>query len=254
MKRVGKIVVCLASGLALSASLFAVEDTSTNNPYTLIPARNVFGLNPPQLVTNTSTIDPPVKITPNGIMTISGMKQVLFKVAGVAKPGVPAKDDSYILGEGQRQDDIEVTHIDEKNGIISFNNHGVAQQLPLAAAPTITAPTPVAARPVTVNTTSGNIPNPNGGNGNAGNGRGFGRFGRNRDGNTGNSSGGNNGSNLRNTPTQQQTQQIDPDTQMIMMEANRQLTADQVKRGELPPIPPTELTPSDAPGYTPPAP
>ncbi|HVU28483.1 MAG TPA: hypothetical protein VHG71_12200 [Verrucomicrobiae bacterium] len=242
MKRIGKIAVCLAGGLALSASLFAVEDTSTNNPYTLIPARNVFGLNPPQLVTNTSTIDPPVKITPNGIMTTFGMRQVLFKVAGVAKPGMPAKDDSYILGEGQRQDDIEVTHIDEKNGIISFNNHGVAQQLPLAAAPTIAAPAPVAAtgRPATANISGGNMPNS--GNGNVENGRGFGRFGRNSNGNSNNSPGANNGynSNLYNVPTRQPAQQIDPDTQKIMIEAQRELHKNDPN---YPPLPITELTP-----------
>ena len=45
---------------------------------------------------------------PNGIMSIFGQLQVLFKVAIPAKAEQPAKDESYILSEGQRQDEIEV--------------------------------------------------------------------------------------------------------------------------------------------------
>ena len=64
-------------------------------------------------------------------MSIFGQLQVLFKVAGTAKPGQPAKDDSYILSEGQRQDEIEVIHIDEKASLVTFNNHGTVQEIPL---------------------------------------------------------------------------------------------------------------------------
>ena len=96
--------------------------------------RNIFGLNPPPLVDpNAAVVEPPVKIIPNGIMTIFGQLQVLFKVAG--KP--PAKDANYILMEGQSQDEIEVVKIDEKAGIVSFNNHGIPQDLPLV----VTQPT-----------------------------------------------------------------------------------------------------------------
>ena len=45
--------------------------------------------------------------------------------------GKPAADDAYILSEGQQQDEIEVTKIDEKGGLVTFNNHGEVQQLPL---------------------------------------------------------------------------------------------------------------------------
>ena len=130
MKRLVKIVVCLASGLVLNAGARADDVVLPNNPYAPIVVRNVFGLNPPQPVdTNAPQADLP-KITPNGIMSIFGQLQVLFKVAGTAKPGQPAKDESYILSEGQRQDEIEVIQIDEKASLVTFNNHGTVQELP----------------------------------------------------------------------------------------------------------------------------
>ena len=68
-------------------------------------------------------------------MTVFGHSQVLFKVAPVAgKPGPGAKEDYYILSQGQAQDEIEVIKIDEKNGLVTFDNHGNTQELPLIAA------------------------------------------------------------------------------------------------------------------------
>ena len=79
-------------------------------------------------------------------MSIFGQLQVLFKVAGTAKPGQPAKDEFYILSEGQRQDEIEVIHIDEKASLVTFNNHGTVQEIPLANAPAVSTPMPGAGR------------------------------------------------------------------------------------------------------------
>ena len=147
MKRLGKIVVCLAGGLVLNAGARADDVVLPNNPYAPIVVRNVFGLNPPQPVDpNATQADPPPKITPNGIMSIFGQLQVLFKVAGTAKPGQPAKDESYILSEGQRQDEIEVIQIDEKASLVTFNNHGTVQEIPLAKANAPAVNTPPAAR------------------------------------------------------------------------------------------------------------
>jgi hypothetical protein len=78
--------------------------------------------------------NPPPKITPNGIMSIFGQWQVLFKTAGVAMPGKPAVDHSYMLAVGERQDDIEVVKIDDKTSVITFNNRGDIQEIPLANA------------------------------------------------------------------------------------------------------------------------
>jgi hypothetical protein len=230
MKRVGKIVIYLASGLAFNASLQAGDVLLPNNPYTPIVAHNMFGLNPPQTAAASADVNPPPKITPTGIMTIFGSRQVLFTVDGAGKPGQsPGKSGSYILSEGQRQDDIEVTRINEKSGVVTFNNHGVVQEIPLTKAPTITTPT--VPTPITVNSRPVATPFANSGN--------------------------NNNGNLRATPTrgsgstQQSQSTLTPEAQIVGMEVNRQLTADQVKRGELPPLPPTELTEPGAPGYVP---
>jgi len=141
MKRGWKIAIWLAGGLVLSAGAQADIVASAGNPYGPIMTRNIFGLNPVQ-ATETAT-DPPPKITLNGIMSIFGKAQALYKVAGTGKPGQAAKDQSYILSEGQRQDDIEVTHIDDHANLVTFNNHGTVQEVPLASAPVVTGPGPV---------------------------------------------------------------------------------------------------------------
>jgi len=135
MKRVGKLCLCLAGGLALHAGLRAADPVSSGNPYAPIATRNVFDIKPPPLVDpNQAPAEPPPKITPNGITSNLGHLRVLFKVAVPAKPGQPAKDQCYILSEGQAQDDIEVTKINEAAGLVTFNNHGTSQELPLAIA------------------------------------------------------------------------------------------------------------------------
>ena len=104
------------------------------NPYASIVTRNVFGLNPPTpAVADVPQGPPPPKITLTGITTIFGPAEALYKVSGVPQPGKPPKDESYILKEGEGQDDIVVEHIDMAKGIVTFNNHGVSQDIPLVA-------------------------------------------------------------------------------------------------------------------------
>ena len=230
MKRVGNIAIWLAGGLVLSAGARADNVASAGNPYEPIVARNIFGLNP--VSAETPPGDPPPKITPNGIMSIFGKLQVLFKVAGTGKPGQP--DHSYILSEGQRQDDIEVTRIDDKAGLVTFNNHGTVQEIPLANAPTVTTSGPGQGGQVS----KSNLPRPMGGSsggtganviGNSSGGGGVGRQNRGM-GNNANQNpnptamGG--GLTLQSIPTrtgnsgQQQTQNpADPAVQMILIAA-----------------------------------
>jgi hypothetical protein len=129
-----KFSVCLASGLVLSFGARGGDVVSAGNPYEPIAMRNVFGLNP-------VTIPPPFppedaqlpKITPNGITSIFGRLQVLFKVS--PQPGQKeAKDMFYILSEGQREDGIEVLRIDEQAELVTFNNHGIVQEITLSYA------------------------------------------------------------------------------------------------------------------------
>ena len=104
------------------------------NPYTPIVTRNVFGLLPipPPTPVDTAPVVAPPKITLNGITTILGSKEVSFyKVAMPAKPGQPAQDQSYMMGEGESDNDIQVVKIDTDADVVIFScNHGTIQQLP----------------------------------------------------------------------------------------------------------------------------
>jgi hypothetical protein len=263
MNQCGKIAIGLAGGLALNIIARADDVVLPGDPYATVVARNIFGLNPPpQQITNPQDANPPVKITPNGIMTIFGEVQVLFKVAGTPKPGgPPSTDESYILSEGQRQDDIEVVKIDEKNSIVTFNNHGETQQLPLVVTQPSSTPSPALAGGSTVGGPgaaggrfSPGFVNPGGPGARA---RGGGAYGGGANsGGQGNSGNANDGSNPSNVPTRNNTfnaasqipEGMTPEVQAITIEANREITKQQVIQGELPPLPPTDLTPSDAVG------
>jgi hypothetical protein len=255
MKRAGKIVICLAGGLALYVGLRAddaVSSSTTDNPYAPIVVRNVFGLVPPPPPApppdDTDATLP--KITPNGIMSIFGSLQVLFKVDTVATPGKQSEEESYILTQGERQDDIEVVKINEKAAMVTFNNHGTIQELSL---------TPNADTSASQTTMTPFPPNRFGH-------RGFG--GRGHRGWNNGSSGptfgtysppppvqppvnqqpNNQNAAPQNSPANQIPQGMTPETQIIAIEANRILTQQQVEDGLAPPLPITELTPPDATG------
>ncbi len=241
------MALLLAGSLALTSSVHAQDATLPGNPYALVVMRNIFGLNPKPLVDPNPPPDanPPPKITPNGIMSIFGQLQVLFKVAGTAKPGKPVADDSYIMSEGEMQDDIKVAKIDEKSGIVTFINHGREQKLPLVVTLPSSTATPA---------TAGGAPNANqirpGGLPGASTGAsGF----NNRFGNrSGNNSAGNDGPNLGTGSSQNNALIVRPqptlgtEGSIVAMEINREATKQQVIEGTLPPLPPTELTPPDA--------
>ncbi len=170
MKRLWKIAVCVAACMAFNASLSAagplVPNVNTlkkramtagiqaatpapapaknplpDNPYSTIVVRNIFGLIPPAPPPdpNANKDAGLPKITPAGIMGEFGNWQVLFKVSP-AQPVAGAKDEFYTLSEGQRQDDIEVVKIDDQKSLVTFDNHGTTQMLPLSDAPSGGAP------------------------------------------------------------------------------------------------------------------
>jgi len=236
----------VAAGLSSQPLRAGVE-----NPYAPIVTRNIFGLVP--IPTNApvdpSTLTPPPKITPNGIMTLFGKVQALFKVAGVAHPGQPPKDESYVLCEGDRQDEIEVVKIDEKAATITFNNHGVVQALPLVAGTAVSG----GAAPALPAFPTPGLPAPRMGPG-GGAPLGFGgRFGRNRPapsnpapaspdmGGAPSFGGGNN-----QAASSANQEQLSPEAQVLMMEASRMETQDAVNQGFMPPLPPTVITPAEA--------
>ncbi len=137
MKLAAHFVLGLGIGCFVASIARADDLSSAGNPYVAIPARNIFNLvpiptNPP--VEDVKPPDPPDKITPNGIMSLFGTPQVLFKVAIPPKAGQPPKDQSYCLSEGDREDGIEVVQIDQIARVITFNNNGIVQKLPLVPA------------------------------------------------------------------------------------------------------------------------
>src|SRR5665213_547750 len=115
-----KLGAPIISGLAV-ALLFSIA----------VPAVDVTDAGPPPV--------PPPVITPNGIMSVFGKYQVLFKVAVPPQHGEPATEASHMMSEGEREDDIEVVKIDYDAAMITFNNHGVVQELPLETAKNVGA-------------------------------------------------------------------------------------------------------------------
>lgn len=159
MKRGAKtLIFAVFLGLLGSSMAKALAPDAAANPYEGIMVRNIFGLKPPPPLPRPEDLkQPPSDIKLSGIITILG-KRALLKTQTPARPPLPAKEESYILAEGQRDGDIEVLTIDDKAGTVKVKNHGVDQtldfvnngiklpsvaQLPLAAAPSLPAPPPL---------------------------------------------------------------------------------------------------------------
>ena len=117
---------CRAVCLALF-SLLPLLATAGANPYVAIATRNVFQLRPAVVTEPVVETPPPVKITLLGIVTGFGPKQVMFRTT----TSTPPKQASYILGEGERADELTVLQIDEKAATVRIHNQGVEQLLSL---------------------------------------------------------------------------------------------------------------------------
>jgi hypothetical protein len=146
------------------------DNTDASNPYGSIAARNVFALNPvpPPAPPPDPNAIPPPKITLTGITTIFGPAEALYKVAAYVKEGKQMPEQSYILTEGEAQDDVEVTMIDTQKDIVTFDNHGQAQVIPLAngvATGGNSAPSAPSGQPGFIRRFGGNFPRPGGGPG-----------------------------------------------------------------------------------------
>ena len=98
-----------------------------SNPYRGIVDRNVFGLKdpPPPPPPNPDANKPPAPpVTRTGISTIGGIKRAFMTLQLPAKPPEPAKAASLMLTEGQRDGEVEVLQIDEKEKIVKVNSYG----------------------------------------------------------------------------------------------------------------------------------
>jgi hypothetical protein len=132
MKRGRKTLAFVLSTMALGNGAQALIPESTGGPYQGIVARNVFDVHPP--VPHDPALDrppapPPPNIRLQGITDILHRKQVIFKVQLPPKPPAPAKEESYIMTEGQREGEIEVLEIDVKAGTVKMNDYGVITNL-----------------------------------------------------------------------------------------------------------------------------
>ena len=124
------MLICTLAGLALCTSGNAVSGDPPGNPYQGIVDRNVFGLKPPPPPPDPeANKPPPPKIYLTGITTILGNKRALLKLTPPAKPGEPAKEQTFTIGEGQRDGDIEVLEINEKAGTVKVNDYGTITTL-----------------------------------------------------------------------------------------------------------------------------
>src|SRR5438874_469686 len=131
MIKAGKLLVSTLSGILICGSVGAATADSTGastkessdrlgtdgNPYHGIVDRNVFGLKdpPPPPPPNPDAGKPPTPpITLTGITTVLGNKRAFLTLQLPAKAPEPAKIASLMLTEGQRDGEVEVLEIDEK--------------------------------------------------------------------------------------------------------------------------------------------
>src|SRR6267378_902744 len=123
MTHTGKMLRVAWASLALCTTSHGLTPASSSaNPYQGIVDRNVFALKPPPppppppAVDNTKPTGPKIILT--GITTILGkralMKATLPRQNEPGKPPEPAKEESFMLKEGERQGEIEVLEINDK--------------------------------------------------------------------------------------------------------------------------------------------
>src|SRR5437660_1223069 len=125
MRKAGKALVWAVSGIvccsAVRANTPETGSAGSANPYSGIVDRNVFGLKPPPPpAPPQEPAKPPSNIVLTGITTLSGKKRCFITVTGVPRAGAPAAPESMMLMEGQREENIEIVSIDEKNGVVNL--------------------------------------------------------------------------------------------------------------------------------------
>lgn len=132
MKSCTRISLCFLAGTALCTFGCPVAAEAADHPYRFIATTNVFRLkSPPESKPEETPPPPPPIITLQGITTTPGYPVVLCKVIAPTQMSQPAKEVSYVLGEGEREGEIEVLRINALAGTVTFRNHGIGQVLSL---------------------------------------------------------------------------------------------------------------------------
>lgn len=98
------------------------------NPYMVITNRNAFGLQPEQPLPKPEELrPPPAKVRLEGIMSLMGTKRAILRLL---KQGVPpGQEPVLMLAEGERDQDVEVVSIDEENNTVKIRNQGVVMDI-----------------------------------------------------------------------------------------------------------------------------
>lgn len=238
--------------LALCSLLLAALPASalTANPYvSAITNRNVFSLKSAADLEAAKPPPPPnipaVKLA--GITTIMGGKRAILRVPRAARPPIPATEISLMLKEGApAEEGVKVLEINIAEATVRIDNNGTVQTLDLEKdAPKGAPAAPVApAIPVpAVQPGSIPVPRPAGGGltGITRPVRGGGPA------MTGDNPGLGAGGMMGAGPTGIAKPEAQPvpsaEEQIIMMEVWRERDKDKIAAGDLPPYPPTELTP-----------
>jgi hypothetical protein len=134
-------------GVILCALTVSADQKHAKNPFHYIFERNVFGLRPrPAAPPQGVPRDPPPKVILKGITTILGDKRALLKVQFPRKSLSPAKEESYILTEGQGNGLIKVLAINEKAESVKVDDCGtiidVTFEPPKPSPPPVANPSP----------------------------------------------------------------------------------------------------------------
>ena len=260
MKRSEITAVCLLGGILSGTAVKAVVTDTKDSPYDVIIQRNVFGLRPPPPIAEpTPPPKPPAaEVKLAGITTIVSPPRAILQWKDPGQPPAPGnpgtppgKDESYIFREGEQQGIIKVLAINVKDGSVKIENAGEPMLLTFETHGSKLPNTPAPAGP------PGALPNPAGGTA-PGHPAALGLPPNNRFG--GYPIPGAGGVNpagsgqpsipvrpLRASPepatTVAQQPSMTPETQIVLMEIERERTKEAVAAGDLPPLPPTELTP-----------
>lgn len=286
MTQAQKALVCMVGVFAFcSGASFGIS----NDYESIITNRNVFQLKPPPPPApppDPNPKPPAPKIILTGITTILGEPLALFKCTPPAAKGEQAKEKDYTLGVNQREDEIEVKSIDPAKGVVQVDDYGTITNLTFekdgakgpSGPPANGAPNPGIPQPTPFNPGMRTIPqrtlrfpgalpgagpgSPRGGGGSMGGASATPTGGATPLG--GGPSMNLNGTSVSMTGGAPQSGQpqiagqdlvggdMTPEAYAVMLEAQREVTKDDVTSGKMPPLPVNpRFTPAGSPGMPP---
>jgi hypothetical protein len=140
-------MVGMIASVTLATGARAIVPDSSGQNYNGIAERNLFGLRPPPPPPAPVTPAPPPlpKVILTGLTTILGNEIAFLKVQFPAKPGEPAKEQSFMLKEGEREGEIEVVDINIPAETVRVRNSGTLMPITFDKSPPTPAPAPTPA-------------------------------------------------------------------------------------------------------------